>query len=193
MAEVAAEASVSLTDAFAVFPSTEAIIDAVFERVDRRMLADAAPDLSESARDRLFEVIMTRFDALVPYKPAVAAYFRELPADPLGMPMKGLRFGQRLARMLEAAGLSSTGALGALRVQGLAVIYLSTLRVWIEDESADMAKTMATLDRALRRAESVMRSVSSLPPCVLKPPGRHAAAERETPEPAATASSDRQA
>ena len=193
MAEIAAEAGISLTDAFALFPSTEAIIDAFFERVDSRMLADAAPDLSESARDRLFEVIMTRFDALAPDKPAVAAYVRELPADPLGMPAKGLRFATRLARMLEAAGLSSTGARGALRVQGLAVIYLSTLRVWIDDESADMAKTMATLDRALRRAESIMQSVGSLPPCVQKPFHRHATAEWETHEPAAAASSDRQA
>jgi hypothetical protein len=46
---------------------------------------------------------------------------------------------------------------GALRAKGLMAINLATLRVWLRDDSADMAKTMAALDGYLRRVESLLR------------------------------------
>ena len=58
--------------------------------------------------------------------------------------------------MLEAAGVSSSGLFGALRVKGLAMIYAEAYRVWLGDDSKDMAKTMATLDRALGRVERLI-------------------------------------
>ena len=45
---------------------------------------------------------------------------------------------------------------GIIRVKGLAAIYLSVLRVWLNDDSEDMAQTMSALDRALRRAEFLL-------------------------------------
>jgi hypothetical protein len=55
--------------------------------------------------------------------------------------------------MLEAAGIEASGPNGRLTVKGLAAVWLATLRVWERDESEDMARTMASLDRNLRRAE----------------------------------------
>lgn len=164
MAEIAADADVSVAEAFAAFPSKSAILEALLERVDRRMLADAQPDFAETARDRLFEVIMLRMDALAPHRRGIAAVLRDLPGDPetVFRLLPGLH--GRLARILEAAGLSSSGPLGLMRVNGLALILLDTARVWVTDDSADMARTMATLDRGLRRAESLMRITSGLRP-----------------------------
>ena len=62
-----------------------------------------------------------------------------------------------MALMLEAAGLAAGGARGVLRIKGLALVYLASLRVWLKDESADKARTMAALDKQLRRAESLMQ------------------------------------
>jgi hypothetical protein len=42
-------------------------------------------------------------------------------------------------------------------VKGLSVVYLSVLRVWLQDETADQSKTMAALDRALRQGEQILR------------------------------------
>ena len=42
-----------------------------------------------------------------------------------------------------------------VRTKGLALIYLASLRIWLRDESTDMAKTMASLDGYLRRVESI--------------------------------------
>ena len=61
---------------------------------------------------------------------------------------------------LEAAGLSSGGARGLLRVKGLALIYLTSTRVWLRDESPDKSRTMAALDKQLRRAEALVLRLS---------------------------------
>jgi hypothetical protein len=58
-----------------------------------------------------------------------------------------------MAWMLEAAGVSTAGLRGRLRVRALAVLYLSELRVFLRDDTEDLSKTMAALDRRLRQAE----------------------------------------
>ena len=61
-----------------------------------------------------------------------------------------------MAVMLEAAGVSAGGAAGRARAKGLAAIYLSVLRVWLDDDSEDASRTMAALDRHLDNADRAM-------------------------------------
>jgi hypothetical protein len=61
-----------------------------------------------------------------------------------------------MAITLEAAGFSTTGCRGVLRLKGLSAIYLSTMRVWLRDDSDDMARTMAHLDKQLSRVDSLI-------------------------------------
>ena len=165
LAEIAEAAKVPLAKVYPVYPLRAAILDAFVRRIDAAVLAESDPeDLDGSARDRLFDVLMRRFDALDPYKEAVATVAYDQARDPLTALASACRLGRSMALMLEAAGLASGGLRGALRVKGLAAIYLATLRVWLRDESADKARTMAALDRQLRRAEAL----------VLRLPGRPA-------------------
>lgn len=160
--EIAAEAEVSLADAYTAFPTKMAILNGFTARIDRQMLAEGAPDTAETVRDRLFDMVMRRFDALGPYKDAVAVIVDDLPADPLSA-LAGLpAFGKSMAWTLEAAGVSASGLSGALRIQGLAIIYLTTLRTWLQDDTADAARTMATLDRGLRRADTLISAFPGL-------------------------------
>jgi hypothetical protein len=71
--------------------------------------------------------------------------------------------------MLEAAGIGTSGPLGALRVQGAVLVFGRVVEVWLEDDEPDLAKTMARLDRELDQAgriigrvEQVMRRASPL-------------------------------
>jgi hypothetical protein len=57
--------------------------------------------------------------------------------------------------VLEAAGMDTSGIKGAIRVAGLGGIYLNVLRTWMEDDSADLGRTMAALDKNLSRAEQI--------------------------------------
>lgn len=175
MARIAAAAGLTLADVHAVFPSKACLLDAFIRRVDAEVLAAGPADAGEAARDRLFEVLMRRFDVLAPRKAAVAAVLRDV-VDPtvglVGLPA----LARSMAWTLEAAGLSATGLGGLVRVQGLMAVYANAVRVWLRDDSPDMAKTMAALDKGLRRAESLVHLASGLRPS-RRAPARPAAEE----------------
>ena len=160
--DIAQAAKLPLSKVYEIYPSKRSILPGFSRMIDAQVLAEAEPaaDQGESARDRVFDVLMRRFDALQPYREGIGAILYDLPRQPLTL-CGGVRQLQRsMAWMLEAAGLSSAGPRGAVRVRGLAAVYVATLRVWLRDDSADMAKTMATLDAYLRRVESLARRLS---------------------------------
>jgi AcrR family transcriptional regulator len=153
LADIAAAAKLPLADLYASYPSKTAILIALSRLVDRQVLAGLEAGDDESTRDRLFDLIMKRFDALVPYREGLSAVARDARRDPLAA-LCGLgQLARSMALMLEAAGVSSAGIAGALRTKGLGAIYLATMRDWFRDDSADKARTMAALDARLRRAE----------------------------------------
>jgi AcrR family transcriptional regulator len=152
LAEIAAEAGLPLAEAYAACPSKLGLLAAFHRRIDRAALSGAS-DAGEPPRDRLFDTLMRRFDALAPHRGALRAILRDSLGDPaalLGAPALLCS----MAWMLEAAGISAAGWRGRMRVNMLAGLYLSLFRVFLEDDSADLAKTMAALDRRLRRVES---------------------------------------
>ncbi len=163
LARIAEAAGLSLAELHAAFPSKGCLLDAFIRRIDDQVLAAGPADADDAARDRLFEVLMRRFDALAPRKAAVAAILRDI-VDPtvglIGLPAVA----RSMAWTLEAAGLSSAGLGGLIRVQGLMLIYADAVRVWLRDDTPDMAKTMAALDKGLRRAESLVHLASGLTP-----------------------------
>jgi AcrR family transcriptional regulator len=159
LADIAAEAKLSLSDLYALFPSKSAILAAFVSRVDRTTLADVEIGGKDgSVRDRLFDIFMRRLDALEPHKRAVAAIVPELSRHPFGFLCTGVRLCRSIAWMADAAGVDTTGPLGALRVQTLTALYLYVLRTWLGDDSADHAKTMAALDKGLKRAEMLAQT-----------------------------------
>src|SRR5207244_3669288 len=55
--------------------------------------------------------------------------------------------------MMTAAGIDAAGPRGMIRAQGLAGLFASVLRTWVDDEDEGLARTMAALDRALARGQ----------------------------------------
>jgi AcrR family transcriptional regulator len=141
------------------FPSKPAILSAFARAADDAVLA-RAPKFTdgESARERIFDVIMTRFDVLAPYKPALKSIAAARPFD--------LELARRVmasqAWMLHAAGMRTDGVLGASRVTGLASVYGSVLGTWLDDDDPGSARTMAALDRRLKRGEQSMRLLTDV-------------------------------
>ena len=82
LADIAVEADVSLAEAYAAYPTKAAILTGLLSQTDQQVLSEGGIDDQEPVRDRLFDVLMRRFDALEPHKPAVAAILRDLPLDP---------------------------------------------------------------------------------------------------------------
>jgi AcrR family transcriptional regulator len=158
--EICAEANVSLADFREAFPSKGAVLGGFTRRIDRAVLSQTDEDMArEAPRERLFDVLMRRLDAMAPYREGlreIAAWLRRDPIAALAMNqtvVNAMRF------MLEAAGIESQGAAGAIKLQGLVFAWARIVSVWLDDSEPELNKTMAELDRELTRGERAVAGV----------------------------------
>lgn len=159
LSQIAERASVALVDLKGNFSSKGDILSAFTRMVDDEVLRRTPPRASAMApRDALFDVIMGRFDVLEPYKHAL----KSIAADAMMDPSRVAAFLTTQRWMLEAAGISAHGVDGGLRVAGLAAVYGSVFRTWLEDDDAGLSRTMAALDRRLRRGEQALHRVADV-------------------------------
>jgi len=149
---IARKAGVSLADCRAEFRSVLAVLAAYTKEIDRQVLAGGDADTAEEPpRERLFDVMMRRLEALAPHKAAIRSLARSAACNPgLAFALNGLTV-RSLQWMLTAADIGAAGPKGMLRAQGLAVLYASVLRTWLDDDDPGLARTMAALDRSLAR------------------------------------------
>jgi AcrR family transcriptional regulator len=153
-AEIAKEAGVSLTQLRGEFASTLAIFAAHVKAIDRAVLAEDFSDMAEEPpRERLFDVLMRRLEAMAPYRQAVRSLLRSAGRNPpLALALNGLAVRSQ-QWMLAAAEIDAAGPSGMVRAQGLALLFSSVLRTWVRDDDPGLARTMAALDRALGRGQ----------------------------------------
>jgi AcrR family transcriptional regulator len=153
--DVAEAAGLGVADLYRVYPDKVALVAAFMARVDAEVLAGTPNrnDPEETARDRLFDVLMRRYDALRPHRAALGAIRRAGTRDPMLALALGPPLRRSMAAMLEAASVPSDGLGGALRQNGLLAIHYAVSRIFDRDESADLSKTMAALDSRLKMAE----------------------------------------
>ena len=157
LADIAREAKLPLARVHGLAPSKTAILEALMRRTDAAVLSGTPADPGDDARDRLFDAVMRRFDALATAKTGLRAIVHDLSGDPATALGLGPGLMRAMAWTLEAAGVDSGGWRGRLKTKGLALLYLAVLRVWLGDESPEQSKTMAALDRGLRQAEQAFR------------------------------------
>lgn len=152
--EVAHTAGIPLSRFHHRYRGRADVLAAVSRVADATVLAGDAPvDPTESARDRLFDVMMRRFDALRPYRVGLRSVLRDLPVDPAPALAFSCAFGRSMAWMLRAAGIDPDRRGGAALVAGLGTVHARVMRVFLDDDTADLSRTMAALDNALRGAE----------------------------------------
>lgn len=154
LSDIAKTAGISLADLRGQFASKNAILQRFSMLIDEAVLAERDEEMAaRPARERLFDAIMRRFDALAPHKEGVRAILRSTICDPEAALCGVASLRRSMHWMLEAADINSGGLRGAVRVKGLSVIYLAVLNVWLRDDTEDMARTMAALDRQLSRVD----------------------------------------
>ena len=176
LAEVAGRAGLKLSQLRAEFGSVLAIFAAHVKDIDRAVLAGGDADMTEEPpRERLFDVLMRRLEALAPYKEAVRSVMRAARRNPgLALALNAMAVRSQ-SWMLEAAGIGAHGPRGALRAQGAALMFARVLSVWVDDEEDGLDRTMAALDRGLASAErweGFIGDLCALPACILRGPRR---------------------
>jgi len=153
-AEIARRAGVSLAELRTKYSSKIEMLAAYMREIDRVVLAGIDAGMAEEEpRERLFDVLMRRLDVIAPYKEAGRSLRRSAMCNPgLALALNGIGV-QSMQWMLTAADISASGPKGMVRAQGLALLFASVLRTWINDDDPGQARTLAALDRALASAQ----------------------------------------
>ncbi len=138
-----------------LFADRQDILAAYGRLVDRSVIERVSANPEGSERDRLFDVLMERFDVLNEHRGGVKSILQSFRTDPKVAVASLPHLGRSMVWMLEAAGIDANGPRGAATALGLTGVYLCALKSWMDDDSEDMGKTMAALDRGLERAEKV--------------------------------------
>ena len=154
--DIADAAGITLVELHEHFDDRGDILVALGRMIDRRVLeAFDKIEGEASARDRLFDVMMERFDVLNDYRDGVIAILHSFRFDPKEAVISCPHLCRSMAWMLEASGIETNGFRGAAKIIGLTGVYLKVLKTWKDDDSPDMGKTMAVLDKHLGQAESL--------------------------------------
>lgn len=156
LSDIAKEASVDLSDFRDLIDDKHDILVIYGRKLDRQMLDNVKKiDTSAPVKDRLFEVFMERFDILNEDRAALKSIIGSMKTNPRDALLSLPYLKKSMLWILEAAHVTSNGIRGAANIFTLTAIYAETLYAWQSDDSEDMAKTMATLDKALSRAENI--------------------------------------
>ena len=139
---LATAAKVSIDDLHRAFPRKIDILNGLFLQVDAEVLSAYRPSLSDTPKDRLFDLLMRRFDVLAPYRTGLNAIVKH-PSDII---MCAITFHQSMQKMATAAQINERSAIP------IGIAYLAVFRVWLSDNNTDLSKTMAALDRSLTLA-----------------------------------------
>jgi hypothetical protein len=144
----------------------------------------------EPPRERLFDVLMRRIEALGPHREAVRSLIRSAQRNPgLALTLNAIATRSQ-SWMLTAADIDASGPRGMIRAQGLACLFAQVLRTWVDDDDPGMARTMASLDRALasgQRWSGWLDDLCRFAPSRFRPPRRRYRDRDEGEEPVVAA------
>lgn len=157
-ARLAHGADAELSEAYALFPTRFSYVSELIRRVDKAMLEEFDSALAdEPARDRLFDVLMGRFDAMQAHRAVIVSLSKAAKRDPV-LAMHLIALSALTGEwIMEMAHISSAGVMGQVRNKGALLAYGRAFSVWLDDDSEDLSKTMAVLDKVLQKGEKALK------------------------------------
>lgn len=160
LASIAEAAGLELKDFHGVADKTD-LSEAVEPYFDAAM-SEGSFDSDETARTRLFDVIMMRFEAMEDVRDGAMSYlrWRDRSFDGLALRLKARAATAKWA--LACAGLDGTSKLPrGLQITALAWAIAQAERAWREETSPDLSRTMAALDAELIKIEERLEWISA--------------------------------
>lgn len=148
----------TLAEVYAELPSRASLLCALGRRADEAMLAMPPADLADlGPRERLFELVMQRLDALAPFKEGLRVIGREARLDPLVLLAALGNVDRAASWLLDASESGLTGPRASVARRVLMAVYARTFNVWLDDATPDLATTLAELDKRLQQVEQLGR------------------------------------
>ncbi|MCI4644791.1 MAG: hypothetical protein MRY64_08425 [Hyphomonadaceae bacterium] len=153
LSDIATAAGLKLSDFHGV-ATTDSLADATEGYFDKAMSGESV-DLEESPRERLFDVIMLRFEAMEPYREGLKDLMNWRERSPVRL-LKLVGARKTSADWaLVSAGLDGTDQAVPRDIRAVAVAFAMARaeRAWRKETDPGFARTMAELDKALRQLE----------------------------------------
>lgn len=152
LAAIAEEAGLSLKE-FHLHADKD-VLSAAVEQVFDAGMSEGSFDPEESARTRLFDVIMMRFETMETVRDGAMSFlrWRDRSVDGLGLRFKGRAATAKWA--LACAGLDGASKIPrGVQVTAVAWAIAQAERAWRQETSPDLSRTMASLDAELIKLE----------------------------------------
>ena len=174
LSDIARQAEVPLYEVQGLFLNKGEILTGFFRAVDaavlKRVHAEEG-DWSESdasAHDRLFDILMMRFEVLQDYKPSLRNLVNGFAQADGILDISLSSFLNSQIWLLEASNINSNSFMGRLKTVGISGVYLKAFRAWLRDDDPEMSKTMAVVDTELKQGDRILKRVESFV-CGCKP------------------------
>lgn len=152
-AAAARYAGIDLVRARLLFPCNGTILRKFGRQADTYALTGLTTD--DSVKDRLFDILLRRFDYMQARRAGMQALTRYLPfCPPMALALMEMNLSS-MGWLLEGACVDATGVRGVIKKHGLLAVWLYALRAWLKDDSPDLTATMAAVDTALARVEGL--------------------------------------
>ena len=160
--KLAKEESIKIEDLIFFFKDETKLIESFSEMIDEQVIKEV--DLNEfnqnSVKDNIFELIMIRFEKLSPYKKSLDILLKQLKYEPKTLKKLTKKIFNSLDLFLEISNAKNNYVFDFLKLNIMFIIYGYTFKIWLEDDSKDMGKTMAEVDKWLSEAEGYAKKFS---------------------------------
>jgi AcrR family transcriptional regulator len=135
------------------FSDTHAVLPLIVDVISAEAFAACGkPSRAASMHDRLFDVLMARFERLQAHRKVILSIADAARSDSrmaLALILAQIKAMQETQKFCEPKKKNMCASVTSIFLWG---IYTTVFRTWQADETIDMARTMAALDRALRYA-----------------------------------------
>ena len=160
--KLAKKESIKIEDLKFFFKDETKLIESFSDMIDEQVIREV--DLNEfnqnPVKDNIFELIMIRFEKLTPYKKSLDILLKQLKYKPKTLKKLTKKIFNSLDLFLEMSNAKSNYVFDFLKLNIMFIIYGYTFKIWLEDDSEDMGKTMAEVDKWLSEAEGYAKKIS---------------------------------
>ncbi len=150
------EAGLAITDMYVRYANRDAVLLAALHALDTAALRQSADDFADapeaSVHEKLLEGLISRFELYAPLRVQMQAVHRAAQHNPVLAVYLLARLADMTDRLLSLCGDNGTGWRRQARIKGVMAVLLQVRPVWQSDKTTDLALTVSSLDKELRRA-----------------------------------------
>ncbi len=159
---IAKKAKLPLKTVSASIKDVWAAMEQALRNLENETTAAVEDHLGDNWRDNLMEILMTRFEFAQKQRGAYLAVAPAVMKRPKLVKRFGKSFYRTMERMLDLAGAPCKKQCKPLCVAAMGALFLSVVHAWQQDDTPDLSKTMAAIDKRTGTLEQAFDFLNDL-------------------------------